>query len=179
MFGRKKLAGKRIVMVIAHEKFRDEELLHTKDVLTRAGAEVKIASSAITPAVGMLGARVKPDMLLSQIDPTKYDAIIFVGGMGAERYFNDPTVLKLARDAYSIGKVVCAICIAPSILAIAGILNGKRATVWSGEKYINYLRTHGARYTAEAVTVDGRIITANGPQAAKKFGEAIVEALSK
>jgi protease I len=35
----------------------------------------------------------------------------------------------------------------------------------------------GADYTGESVTQDGRIITANGPEAAREFGKTIVNNL--
>lgn len=176
MFGAK-LKGKKVLMLIAHQKFRDEELLHTKEVLVKKGASVTVASTNLTPARGMLGATYKPDVLLGKVDASQYDAVVFVGGSGAEVYFNDPNALELARTAYSGGKVVAALCIAPSILALSGILKGRKATVWNGAKYIGILRDNGAIYTAEPVTVDGRIITANGPQSARKFGQAIAKAL--
>ena len=177
MFGSGSLKGKKVLMVIAHQRFRDEELLHTRDVLVKKGAKVVVASTSMAPASGMLGARVKPDALLGRVKAEDYDALVFVGGAGAEVYFNDDRALELARSAHSQGKVVAAICIAPSILALAGLLNGKRATVWNGAKYTAILRDRGARYTAEPVTVDGNIITASGPQAARRFGEAIAKAL--
>ena len=173
-----RLDGKSVLMIIAHQRFRDEELLHTRDVLLKRGARVKVASTNLVPAKGMLGATVKPDMLVARVDPAAYDAVIFVGGAGAEAYFEDRTALALARAAHRNGKVVAAICIAPSILANAGILEGKLATVWDGPRYVAILKKKGARYTAEPVTVDGKIITANGPGAARKFGEAVAAALS-
>ncbi|MEK7136703.1 MAG: DJ-1/PfpI family protein, partial [Patescibacteria group bacterium] len=75
-----------------------------------------------------------------------------------------------------------AICIAPTILARAGVLRGKKATVWdpstgSGQVALptpsQVLRECGAQYTGEAVTVDGKIVTANGPAAAEEFGRRL------
>jgi protease I len=172
------IKGKKICMIIAHQGFRDEELIHTRKVLEDAGGEVTIASTSTTPAKGMFGATATPNILIDQINVDQYDAVVFVGGMGSETYFDHPTALNIAKQAYSKNKIVSAICIAPSILANAGLLTGKRATVWAGDKYINILRSKGANYTGETVARDGRIITGNGPEAAKQFGEAIVRALA-
>ncbi len=179
MFEKRSLSGKKIVMVIAHEKFRDEELLHTRDILTKAGAKVKVASTAVTPASGMLGNKVRPDILIGRIDVSDLDALIYVGGQGAERLFNNPNAISKAKQAAQEGKLLCAICIAPAILANAGLLKGKKATIWHGSKYVSLLKSKGANYTAESVTRDGNIITANGPESAKKFGRAVVQALSQ
>ncbi|MCD6213570.1 MAG: DJ-1/PfpI family protein, partial [Candidatus Desulfofervidus sp.] len=51
----------------------------------------------------------------------------------------------------------------------------KKATVWSSEA--SQLKSLGAIYTGKPVERDGLIITANGPQAAKKFGETILATL--
>jgi protease I len=172
-----KITGKKICMIIAHQGFRDEELIYTRKVIEAAGGTVTIASTSTSPARGMFGATATPNILIDQVNVDQYDAIVFVGGMGSETYFNHPTALNIARDAHSKNKIVSAICIAPSILANAGLLRGKRATVWAGDKYISILRSKGANYTGEQVTQDGRIITGNGPEAAKLFGETIVKAL--
>lgn len=76
------LSGVKVVMIIAHENFRDEELLETREELLDAGASVTVASSSRTPATGMLGARVTPDKTLQEIRVDDYDAVIFVGGTG-------------------------------------------------------------------------------------------------
>ena len=74
------MSGKRVLMVIAPENFRDEELLHTKEELERAGAETTIASSKTGVVKGLLGATVTPDFKLDQVNVDDYDAIVFVGG---------------------------------------------------------------------------------------------------
>ena len=164
-------------MIIAPKNFRDEELIHTREELERAGGIVTVASQTTATAQGMFGAIAKPDITIDQIRVDDFDAIVFVGGSGSEVYFNNSTAQRIARDAYAKNKIVSAICIAPSILANASLLKGKRATVWAGDKYINILKSNGAKYTGESVTQEGRIITANGPEAAREFGKTIVKNL--
>ncbi len=170
------IKGKKVLMVIAPENFRDEELFETRAQLEAAGAEVKVCSSTREPAVGMLGGKAVPDFSLDQVRAADWDAIVFVGGVGAQVYFNDNRALNLAREAYRLGKKVCAICIAPMILANAGILKGRRATVWSS--FANQLEDAGAVYVQQNVVVDGNIVTAPGPQAAVEFGKAIARELA-
>ena len=43
---------------------------------------------------------------------------------------------------------------------------------------VRILKDNGTIYQDEDVVVDGKIITGNGPAAAKEFGQAIVEALT-
>ncbi|MFA5115328.1 MAG: DJ-1/PfpI family protein [Candidatus Omnitrophota bacterium] len=168
---------KKIIMVISESNFRDEEFLEPREIFKKAGLEVKIASSALGEARGALGARVRPDVLVSDIRPEDFDAIVFVGGQGASRYWDDPSVHKLIRNAAADGKVIAAICIAPVTLAKSGVLKGRRATVWHSEGA--QIQKAGAVYTAKGVERDGRVITASGPDYAGEFGREIVAALSQ
>jgi len=170
------LEGKSIVMIVAHRDFRDEELFQPKSIFEKAGAKVTVASSSLDPAKGMLGGTVTPDILLADVKATDYDAVVFVGGSGAKEYWDNRTAHMMARQAFESGSVVGAICIAPVILANAGLLDGRKATVWASEA--GRLRTQGAEYTGRDVEADGRIITANGPEAAEKFGLAVASALA-
>ena len=172
-----KLINKRVVMVIAEKDFRDEELFEPKAVLEKAGVKVDVACTNKRQAKGTMGATITPDMLVSGINTADYDAVIFVGGNGSHQYWNDPTAHSIAKEAAASGKVVAAICIAPVILANAGLLDGKKATVWPAEA--ETLRDKGIDYTGKAVEVDCNVITANGPASAKAFGEALVKKLSE
>jgi len=168
-----KLSGKKILMIVAPKNFRDEELLESRKVLEEEGALITVASKGTTEATGVLGAKVAVDEELSAVSAADFDATIFVGGSGAEIYFDDSLAQELARDAFVQGKVLGAICIAPSILANAGVLEGKKATAFPSEA--ENLKAHGASYTGEDVTRDGKIITASGPQAATAFGRKVAE----
>ena len=165
-----------ILMVVAPDNFRDEELFEPKKVFESAGADVVIASKGVKTARGKLGGAINVDKNIANVHVDDYDAIVFIGGPGASIFFDDGTALGLAKDAYEKGKITAAICIAPSILANAGILKGKKATCFESQQ--ENLRIKGAIYTGDDTTQDGRIITANGPGAATKFGKKIMEALS-
>ncbi|KUO39461.1 MAG: hypothetical protein AVW05_04405 [Hadesarchaea archaeon DG-33] len=106
------MSGKRVLMVIAPENFRDEELLHTKEELERVGVETTIASTKTGVTKGLLGATVTPDLKLDQVSVGDYDAIVFVGGPGSSVYFNNKQALSIATQMFSKGKKTCAICIA-------------------------------------------------------------------
>jgi len=166
---------KNILMIIASQNFRDEELLKPKEIFEKHGFKVVIASSSLSVSSGMLGAKVKPDILINNLDLKDYKAVVFVGGVGAKEYFNNPVALKIARDAMKQNKVVAAICIAPRILSEAGILKGKKATVWKSEA--EALKSKGAIYTGADVEIDGNIVTASGPHAAENFGYTIIKML--
>ena len=166
-----------ILMVIAPRNFRDEELLVPMRLFESKGWTVRIASKlkAGEQAEGMLGAKVKIDINIADAKASDYSAVIFVGGTGASIYFNDPTAHGLAWHAYDSGRVVAAICIAPSILANARVLEGKKATAWPSER--ENVARKSSEYTGKDVEVAGRVVTGKAPPAAKKFAEAIVKLL--
>ena len=169
------LSGKKILMVVAPDSFRDEELLEPKKIFENLNAEVTVASKGVSTAKGKLGATVDVDVDIADADANNYDAVVFVGGPGTTVYFDDPAALKLAKDSYSLGKVTAAICIAPSILANAGVLEAKKATAFESEADNINAKSEG--YTGETVTVDENIITGNGPEASKQFADAIANQL--
>lgn len=169
--------GKKILMIIAPDKFRDEELFHTKEVLERQGGDITVVSKKKGVAQGMKGGSFDVRTTYDEVSVEDFDAVVFVGGGGSKVYFDDPKAHDIAKKAYADNKVVCAICIAPSILANAGLLKGKDATVWKGDEFIGILKNKGANYTGDEVTTDGRIVTGNGPEAAKKFAVAITKKL--
>lgn len=171
------LAGKSILFVVAPRNFRDEELLETKRMLKNSGAKCTIASTIGDSISGMLGAKVMPDMLLSDARAKDYDAIIFVGGSGAMALWNNSDAHRVAKAALKANKLVAAICLAPVILANSGVLKNCDATVFPSAK--KQLSRKGAKYVDRDVVVCGNIITANGPKAVKKFAKAIKSALIK
>lgn len=166
----------RVVMVIAPEVFRDEEYALPKRVLEASGHEVVTASTRTGTCVGKLGMRAEATLTVADAAAESWDAVVFVGGGGAAVYFDDPDAHALARRAVGEGAVLAAICIAPSITAHAGLLGGTRATAFPSQR--EDLVAHGAAWTDEAVTVDGLVVTANGPEAAEAFGAAIADLLA-
>lgn len=169
--------NKKVLMVIAFENFRDEELFTPKEIIEKNGFSVDIASVKKGIATGMLGAKVNVNLTLKEVKESDYIGIIFVGGIGSESLFNDNYALNLAEKFYKNKKVVGAICLAPGILANSGILKGKRATCFPTASEI--LKKNGAIYTGNLVEVDGNIITGKGPEAAEKFGMEFVKHLKK
>ncbi len=173
------LTGKKILMIVAFENFRDEEFEIPYETFRSAGASVTVASWQTGTAKGMLGKTLEINTTIDDVNVDDYDAVVFVGGSGAQKYYSNERALTIAREAYEKGKVLGAICIAPGILAKAGVLKGKNATIWdsgSGE-FVKILEENGATYTAMNVEIDGNIVTANGPHAAQGFAEAIIEKL--
>jgi len=174
------LKNKKIAMIVASENFRDEEYFVPKEILEKGGAEIKTASNKMGVAQGADGGSAKVDLLVQDVNPIDFDAVVFIGGPGALKHLDNEFSYELARTAIEQGKILGAICVSPVILAKAGVLKSKRATVWSSaldKSTVKILKDNGADYVDENVVADGKIITANGPSSAKEFGEKILEML--
>lgn len=167
----------RVLMVIAPQDFRDAEYLEPRRVLETAGVAVDVASVELGQATGVEGTKVTINYTIEDITPKAYQAVIFVGGSGMAKLVNNKRLISLALSFYQAGAIVAAICIAPVILANAGLLQGKKATSWMSAS-IN-LQNKGADYTGKEVEVDDRVITANGPHAAVEFGQKVLEMIKK
>lgn len=173
------IRGKKALFIIAQQNFRDEELIEPKKMLENEGAVVKIASITTEEARGMLGLVVIPDTTVRNANPADYDVLVVVGGSGSPQLADYPEVLDIIRRFDNQGKSIASICLGSYVLARAGILNGKRVTAFPADFALTELRRGGAEYIKEDVVVDGKIITAAGPEAARQFGGQIAKALSQ
>ena len=172
------LAAKNILLVVAPSQFRDEEYTSPRRVFEDRGATVRVASTQRGPAMGMLGERVDPDLLVKDARATDWDAVVVVGGSGSPDYLWDHApLLALLRERADAGRVVAGICLSGAVLARAGVLEGKRATCWPAPEAVAALGEGGASYEKARVVVDGRVVTADGPASAREFGEAVVRVL--
>lgn len=165
----------KILIVIAPEIFQEIEYNTPKKYLESKGHEIKTASTVENP-ISHMGNRVKVDLFLKDAKESDFDSVIFVGGGGSVFYFNHKPALNLAKEFYEKGKLTCAICAAPVILANAEILKNKKATCYPSQK-ANLIEKQ-AIYTGNPVEKDGNIITGNGPLATQAFAEKIHEALT-
>lgn len=173
----KNLSGKKVLFVIAPSDFRDDEYSEPRAILEGDGAEIKVASLQKGKSKGAQGTEVEIDLAVSEVDVSDFDGVVFVGGPGMVDLVNRSEFVDLARKFFEADKLTSAICISPVILANAGILSGKSATVFPGNE--NKLTSKGANYTGQDVCRDGKIITASGPTAAKDFGRAVAGALAE
>ena len=167
----------KVLMVIAPERFRDEELFITKEELEKAGHQTVIASTVKGRCPGSRGGFAHAGLTLGEVQAKDYDAVVFVGGGGSKMYFANAEVMLIAQEFYRTNKVVAAICLAPVILANAGVLEGKQATVAGTEA--KTIERKGAKYAGPGVTVDGNIVTGNAPKSSRLFAQRISELLNQ
>ncbi len=172
---------KKVLLIIAFKNFRDEEYFIPKGVFEREGFQTKTASTKEGIALGLFGGEADVDLVADRIKVKDFDAVVFVGGPGTLEYLDNESFYCIARESKKENILLGAICIAPMILANAGVLTEKKATVWTSQmdkKAISILRDGEALYQDKDVVCDGRIITASGPEVAEKFAEEISRELT-
>ena len=100
-----KLQGKKILMIIASQNFRDEELFKPRELFIKEGMEVILASSSLETSRGMLGGTAKPDILIGEVKVEEFDVIIFVGGTGASKYWDDPVAREIVKKGSCLKQI--------------------------------------------------------------------------
>ncbi len=161
-------------LVLMAEGFEEIELTSIVDILRRGGVTVTIAGLKNGIITGSRGMKVQPDATLDSIKEM-YDMIILPGGSpGYINLGNDRRVIDLVNRYNAEGKIVAAICAAPSVLAKAGILAGKNATIFTGME--NELKN--AKYVDKPVVEDTNIMTSQGPGTAMEFALALLKRLT-
>ncbi|MDR0401932.1 MAG: DJ-1/PfpI family protein [Endomicrobium sp.] len=166
---------KKVIFVTAPKAFRDEEYYIPKKILENSDIKVITASLKIGDLVGRFGYKAVSTHTIQDNILNGCDAITYIGGHGANVFFNNQRALELARFFFKHKKIVSSICIASVILANAGILKHKKATVFPDGK--TSLLKSGAIYTGMPLEIDDNIVTASGPKSAEEFGRTIANLL--
>ncbi len=174
-------SNKRAVIIIAPKDFRDEELFIPKEVLEKHNFKVDVASIEKGTAIGMLGGKYKVSKLISELKIKDYEIILIAGGAGSPKYlWNNHTLLKFIKKAHKAKKIIGAICLSPAVLAEAGLLKGKKATIFPAKIAIKELKKYGATYVKSGVVISSsQIITASSPAYAEEYALKAIELLKE
>jgi 4-methyl-5(b-hydroxyethyl)-thiazole monophosphate biosynthesis len=165
------------VLVPLAQGCEELEAVTVIDLLRRAQIDVVTAGLAPGPVTGSRGTVLLPDATLDQALHGDYDMVVLPGGQpGATNLENDARVIALVRRMADRGRYTAAICAAPKVLASAGVLDGKRATAFPGT--LNAPSFPRVGIAADAVLIDGRVVTSRGPGTAMDFALELVELLA-
>ena len=165
------LNGKKAALILCFNGFDDNEYRGLKKTFDRLTIPSVVFSSKIGLAEGMHGSKIQTERSIAEFAAEKYDVVVFVGGRGLKEYLNNPEIHNIAQEMLSMGKILAANYWAPVILANAGVLAGKKATVTPIEA--DALKKQGAKYLDEILVIDGNVITGNGSAAAELYADLI------
>ncbi len=152
--------------------FEDIEAIAVTDILRRAGIIIDTVGIPGTVVTSKSGIRISVEKRMVELKQDDYDGIILVGGgKNIETLGRTSAIIEAIKRLSVRGKIVAAICAAPTILVKLGILDDKRATIYPGMER-ELPKPRGGK-----VIADGNIITSQGPGTAIDFALKIVEVL--
>jgi 4-methyl-5(b-hydroxyethyl)-thiazole monophosphate biosynthesis len=164
---------KKRVLCLLIAGFEEIEAVTPIDLLRRAGAEVVLASVTGEDTVcGRSNLALRADTALSSVMRDPFDLLFIPGGPGVTALREDGRAAQLAGQFFQAGRLIGAICAAPTVLADAGLLDGKRFTA--------HFSVHAELPKAlgeERVVEDGTLITSRGAGTAVEFGLTLVKHL--
>lgn len=162
-------------LVLFADGSEELEAVTVINILRRGGVNVTLAGLHGGALRGSRGTVLQPDTTLDEALEHSYDMVVLPGGQpGAGNLSADARVIKLVQRMAAEGRYVSAICAAPSVLATAGLLDGKRATSFPGslDAFPKVSRQ------PQAVVEDGKLVTSRGPGTAMDFALTLLERLA-
>lgn len=167
---------KRVLLPLA-PGFEEIEAVTVIDLLRRAGVAVKVAAVGeveVARVEGSHGIALACDAAASAVDVADFDALVLPGGMpGTRRLAESERVRGWVTEHAARGRLLGAICAAPTVLEACGVLAGRRATSHPGHA----AEMRNCHYEESAVVKDGNIITSRGAGTAIAFAAALVSEL--
>jgi 4-methyl-5(b-hydroxyethyl)-thiazole monophosphate biosynthesis len=163
------------VLVPLAQGCEEIEAVTVIDILRRAGIKVASAGLDALPVLASRGVLLLPDAELDAVLDDNFDMIVLPGGQpGTNNLKADKRIIALLQKMSQQGKYIAAICAAPSVLATAGLLDGKRATSYPGalDPFQKVTQQDAA------IVEDGKLITSRGPGTAMDFALTLVERLA-
>ncbi|MBQ9897993.1 MAG: DJ-1/PfpI family protein [Ruminococcus sp.] len=164
-----------MIYVFLANGFEETEAVAPIDLLRRSGKKVVTVGVGDNVIVGSHGLPIVADTIAQEAQLTdELEAIVLPGGMPGTLNLEKSQYVQEAIDfCVRNGKVIGAICAAPSILGHKGLLKGRTAVCYSGFE----TQLEGANIGDTPVAEDGSFITARGAGAAVDFGLKLVEKL--
>lgn len=151
------------VAILIDEGFEDAEFIYPYYRLLEAGMEVTVIAPTIGSCRGKHGTKAQVSESLKTAQSQRYDALYLPGGHAPEKLQRLAGTAPFVRAFAHAGKVICAVCHGPLLLASAGLLEGRRVTAYPSVEA--ELVEAGANYTGSSAEVDGRLVTARDPRA--------------
>ncbi|MBI1831127.1 MAG: protein kinase [Planctomycetes bacterium] len=175
----------RLLIALNQDAFWDPDYRPVRAILDTEGIDVKIASTALTPARPhdtRLGGPVKVDLLIQSAQADDFDAVYFPGALTSEYVGNQPgagAARRLIGDMLARKKIVASLCTGIAVLVDAKVLRGVPAA--RGKKTIKLnLKDDDALWDSNRpVVVAGPLITGGDFEHAELFAKVLAQQTAK
>ena len=162
---------------MATDGFEESELFGPLEILTRRGAEVRLAAPSLTPIQATVrddpGKVIRPDLTIGEARAGDFAALLLPGGVrNPDTLRTNAAAIALIRAFAAAGKPIAAICHGPWLLVEADLLRGRKATCWPSIR--TDLRNAGAILADEPAVSDGNIVTSRKPGDVEAFTDALM-----
>ncbi|KAG6454665.1 hypothetical protein O3G_MSEX008804 [Manduca sexta] len=162
-FAQRRAMSKSALVILA-QGAEEMETVITVDMLRRGGVEVTMAGlDGSAPVLCSRQVTLVPDKSLADAlaEKPQYDAVILPGGLeGSDRLSKSEVVGTLLKEHEKSGKIVAAICAAPTAFVAHGIGQGKRVTSYPTTKDKVAGGPGDYKYVeGERVVTDGNVVT--------------------
>ncbi|MDO7487765.1 DJ-1/PfpI family protein [Peribacillus sp. NPDC096448] len=170
--------SKKALLIIPPERFNEDELFQPKEVLENAGVAVTIASTKTGEITGDFQGKALAEVIFSEVSASDYDAVAVIGGSGTnDHLWGNQELQSFLKQAHEQKVLVTGICAGSVTVAKTGLLSGRKAACYPVDVQIDELKANSAEYAKQHVVAHDDIITGDGPDGAKEFGESLAAAL--
>ncbi|MET7645900.1 type 1 glutamine amidotransferase domain-containing protein [Streptomyces sp. NPDC005426] len=180
------VSRRKVLAIVTNYGVEQDELIVPVDHLHGWGAQVDVAAVSTDEIQTLVGDKdpgksLRPDLTLSDVDPTGYDLLLVPGGtLNADTLRQQEPATRIVRAFTDSGRPVAAICHGPWALVEAGVVAGKRLTSYASLR--TDIRNAGGDWTDAPVVTDDaggwRLITSRNPGDLDAFVREIDEAIS-
>jgi protease I len=146
-------------VIVVGPAVEDTEFAYPYYRLQEDDFTVDVASNGGVDIVAKHGLPIKVNADIKKLNAADYDMLVVPGGLESpDRLRQIPEMLQFIRTMNDSGKVIASVCHGPWVLISAGIVKGKKMTIYVGCK--DDLINAGADYLNVNVVSDGNIVTA-------------------
>lgn len=167
----------RTVLLFVHEIYEDLELWYPKLRLEEAGFKTQIAGPELGKIFsGKHGYPCKADLSFDEVEPSQFAGLVIPGGFAPDKLRRYSRVLHIVQEMDRAKKPIAFICHAGWVPISAKILKGRHVTGFSAIR--DDLENAGARFSDQAVVVDGHLVSSRTPQDLPVFCKELLKLLA-
>jgi protease I len=169
------------IAILVTDGFEQVEFSETKKALEREGAITKIVSNRQEKVQGVNhdveADQFNVDLTFDEADPADFDGIILPGGaMNAAHLRSIQQAQHFVQGVENQGKPIAAICHGVSLLAAAGLVQGRTLTSWPALR--GDISSAGGNWIDQEVVVDGNWVTSRKPDDIPAFTQKMIEVMA-
>ncbi|MED1782805.1 DJ-1/PfpI family protein [Brevibacillus fortis] len=170
--------SKKALLIIPPDRFNEDELNHPKAELEQAGVQVTVASTKTGEITGDNAGKAEAEVIFTDVAATDYDVVAVIGGSGTITHLWENEELQVyLKDAHDQKILVAGICAGSVVVAKTGLLSERKGTCYPVDVMKNELAANNVEYVEQHVVAHDDVITSDGPDGAKEFGQSMVRTI--